>query len=234
MQTRLQNFTSESYKLSPSDFAFLWEECRRCFYLKVKHNFQRPRTAMPKIFTVIDLQMKACFANQRLEDIAPGSPAGELQFSEKWVQSTQFQPPGSKLSCYLRGKFDTVARFDDGTYGVIDFKTSEVKPEHLHIYTRQLHAYAYALENPASGKFALAPISKLGLLVFEPHEFSNEPGSKLSLHGKLGWIEIPRADQRFKDFLVEVLALLEQSSPPAQADNCLWCQYRNESRQSDW
>ena len=46
------------WRLSPSDFAFLWEECKRCFYLKVVKEFYRPRSLMPKIFNVIDAQMK--------------------------------------------------------------------------------------------------------------------------------------------------------------------------------
>jgi len=29
-------------KLSPSDFAFLWEQCKRCFYLKVVHGIRQP------------------------------------------------------------------------------------------------------------------------------------------------------------------------------------------------
>ena len=54
-----------NWKLSPSDFAFLWEECRRCFYLKVVSDFKRPSTPMPKIFTTIDQLMKQRFAGRR-------------------------------------------------------------------------------------------------------------------------------------------------------------------------
>ena len=32
---------SEIFKLSPSDFGFLYDECKRCFYLKVKHNYTK-------------------------------------------------------------------------------------------------------------------------------------------------------------------------------------------------
>jgi hypothetical protein len=48
----------QNWKLSPSDFAFLWEECQRCFYLKVVRQFYRPWSPMPKIFTKIDGIMK--------------------------------------------------------------------------------------------------------------------------------------------------------------------------------
>ena len=43
-----------NWKLSPSDFAFLYEECSRCFYLKIARDYQRPRGPFPKIFTIID------------------------------------------------------------------------------------------------------------------------------------------------------------------------------------
>ena len=34
--------SNRAWKLSPSDFAFLWQECKRCFYLKNVTGFQRP------------------------------------------------------------------------------------------------------------------------------------------------------------------------------------------------
>ena len=43
---------SETFKLSPSDFGFLYDECKKCFYLKVKHNFDRPRFPIPSIFGI--------------------------------------------------------------------------------------------------------------------------------------------------------------------------------------
>jgi len=47
-----------NWKLSPSDFASLYEECHCYFYLKVARNYQRPRGPFPKIFTIIDGLMK--------------------------------------------------------------------------------------------------------------------------------------------------------------------------------
>ena len=39
----------QMWKLNPSDFAFLGEEDRRCYYWKVVKGFERPRALMPKI-----------------------------------------------------------------------------------------------------------------------------------------------------------------------------------------
>lgn len=224
--------TRRNWKLSPSDFAFLWEECTRCFYLKVVTDFRRPRPAMPKIFMVIDSEIKTCFAGKRTENVAPGMPKGLVEYGEKWVESKPISIPDRSSTCFIRGRFDTVVKFDDGTFGVVDFKTSERKDEHLPLYSRQLHAYAYALENPAPHQFSLRPITKLGLLVYEPATFSNQVSSNLALAGTLNWIEFPREDDRFLEFLSEVLSVLEQPSPPGGAPSCEFCQYRDTSRRT--
>jgi hypothetical protein len=223
--------TRHIWKLSPSDFAFLWEECKTCFYLKVVNGIQRPPLIMPKIFMTIDSQMKRCFEGVRTESITSDMPEGIVEHSEKWVQSQPITIPGHISSCFIVGRFDTVVKLDDGTYGVVDFKTSERKAEHLSIYSRQLHAYAYALDNPGPGKPHLSPISKLGLLVFNPDSFTNHLGLG-SLEGRLSWIEIPRNNEVFLEFLSEVLTLLEQPFPPDSSPECKWCQYRDTSRQT--
>ena len=223
---------SRNWKLSPSDFAFLWEECKRCFYLKVVHNFARPRPIMPKIFNIIDSQMKSFYADKRTEDIVKNMPPGIIKYGEKWVESKPVHLPRKSSSCYIRGKFDTIVYFDDGTYGVIDFKTSERKSEHIPLYDRQLHAYAHALENPAAGKLSLSPISKLGLLVYEPNSYSQTDDGNALLMGALSWIEIPRRDSRFKKFLSEVVSVLQMPEPPGGAPSCEWCQYRDTSRRT--
>lgn len=222
----------DNFKLSPSDFAFLWEFCKRCFYLKVARDFKRPRSILPKIFITIDSKMNKCFDGVRTEKIADGVPSGSIKYGQKWVQSAPISIPGVVSTCYIRGRFDTVIELDDGTFAVVDFKTSSSKGSHLNLYSRQLHAYSYALENPAQDKFSLSPITKLGLLVFEPTDFFNKESNTASLEGKMKWIEIERNDSKFIDFLAEVVSLLENPSPPDSSPSCDWCQYRKDSRKT--
>ena len=129
-----------NWKLSPSDFAFLYEECKRCFYLKLARDYQRPRGPFPKIFTIIDGLMKDFCEGKRSEEISPELPPGVVMHGEKWVESEPIELPGRTSTCFVRGKFDTVVEFDDGSYGVIDFKTTQTKREHVSLYGRQLHA----------------------------------------------------------------------------------------------
>jgi len=221
------------WKLSPSDFDFLWEECKRCFYLKVTGKLDRPQMPFPKIFNAIDLAMKTFYAGKPTGAMAPGVPAGTVMNPPSdWVESAPVTPPGVSSSCYIKGKFDTVLKLDDGGYAVIDFKTSDIRGDNTAKYSRQLHAYALALEHPAGGAQGLTPVTKLGLLVYDPKTFSGDGAGAASLGGKLGWLEIPRDDAAFRTYLGEVVRLLEKPEVPAAAPGCRLCQYRDAARRT--
>ena len=226
--------SDQNLKLRPSDFAFGWEECKRCFYLRVARGFQRPRPIMPKIFTLIDGEMKTFYSQKRTEEIARGIPPGVVAYGEKWVESQPISVPGFSSTCYIRGKFDTVVRNDDGSFGVIDFKTSQRKSEHIPLYSRQLHAYAHALEHPAAGGFAASPVTQLGLLIFEPSQYTQGRTGRVGFAGDISWVPVPRDDAKFMRFLAQVMTILESPEPPPANPDCEWCKYRRESRNMDF
>ncbi len=221
---------SSSWKLSPSDLTFLWDECPRCFYLKVVHGINRPWGAFPKIFNRIDKLMKTFFEGKSASQISSSLPEGIVRFGEKWVTSESIQLPGHETACFIKGKFDVVVEFADYSYGVVDFKTSEAKPEHVRFYSRQLHAYAYALENPVAGGFGLQPISRLGLLCVEPIAMDRVVQDRLAYIGKASWLECPKDNREFLLFLDKVITLLELPLPPNANPECGWCQYREYAR----
>lgn len=222
--------SARHWKLAPSDFAFLWDQCRRCFYLKIVHGFGRPRDAMPGIFSVIDSRMGRFYQNRRTDEIAPDLPPGQIVIGQKALQSQPIRHPDRDATCEIRGRFDSIVRFDDDSYAVIDFKTSRINQQNVRKYARQLHAYAYAMENAAPGKFAAGPISRLGLLVFEPDDFCQSQTDAATLTGSMGWLEIERDDAAFMEFIGQVLDVLCQSEPPVAGEKCVFCGYREESR----
>ena len=219
-------------KLSPSDLTFLWDDCKRCFYLKYVRGINRPAAPFPAIFGTIDRLMKAHFEGRPTSDLDPDLPSGRVRFGEQWVESGPLPMPGHTLQGYIKGKFDTAVAFDDGSYGVVDFKTSEPKPTHVAFYGRQLHAYAYALQHPASGKLSLSPISRLGLLVVAPQAMEVTSSGRIAYLGDVTWIEIPQDEPAFLKFLDQVIGLLEQGEPPPAAESCPYCQYRASARES--
>jgi hypothetical protein len=222
--------SATSWKLSPSDLTFLWDECPRCFYLKVVHGFARPSTAFPRIFSRIDQLMKDHFGDLPAAAVSASLPEGVIRFADRWVVSRPIQLPGHSQSAYIKGRFDSVIEFADGSYGVVDFKTSEPRPEHVPFYSRQLHAYAYALENPAEKALRLAPISHLGLLCVEPVAMSGEATDRLAYLGQATWLDCPKDETWFLGFIDRILSVLEDPQPPPPAESCGFCQYRDQAR----
>jgi len=221
---------AQNWRLSPSDFGFLWNECKRCFYLKAARGFYRPFGAFPKIFTVIDRAMKEQFEGRDVSELVPELPRGKVMTGKKQVESAPIEVPGHQGKCYIYGNFDIVVGFEAGGYGVIDFKTTEIRDEKAALYSAQLHAYAHALENPAPGAMGLKPVTMLGLLCVEPSVAERAPDGVYSLKGRSKWIPVPRDDAGFMGLLGEVLDVLGKPEPPPPGDKCDWCAYREKAR----
>lgn len=215
------------WALSPSDFAFLWDDCPRCFYLKVARKQPRPRSPFPSVFRRIDRAMKDHYLGERAETVAEGMPAGIIGGGDRWVKSPPLFAAGSSSKCCIRGRVDVLVDCDGGTKGVVDFKTVDPKPDHIATYSRQFHAYAMALEHPATGR--PETVSSLGLLCFLPDSYDAE-GGKAGLFGAVQWIEVPRDDLGFAEFLRQVLDVLGDPEPPRAAAGCTWCEFREASR----
>lgn len=220
------------FKLYPSKFGFLWDECQRCYWLDVKKKFRRPFQRMPRVFSDIDQGMKDYFVGKRTEQVCPQLPPGEFISGEVYVCS-QKQQHGD-TSFVLCGKPDAIIRFDDGTYGIVDFKTSGLSAEQLPKYARQLETYARAVESPADDYPKYDVVSHVGLLVFRP-SLMNEDGDAgaLALRGSLEWNPIDRAEADLDTFLGEVVDLLSSDEMPDAHQDCPYCAYRAQLLQAD-
>ncbi|CAN8065767.1 unnamed protein product [Agarophyton chilense] len=227
-----------NYRLAPSDFAFLWEQCERCFYFKVHGVLPRPRAPFPSIFSSIDLGMKRHMSGLRTNELFQAMRPGTIlcEDDDPWIESLPLTPPGESHNVYIRGKIDALVRFDDGTYGVIDFKTSSVSSKSA-TYARQLHAYATALENPSdNSQLEKASVSELGLVVYTPSEFHtplDKDGTiQAAMTGCIQYIRIDRDDSGFLKFLAQVVKVLDmpEAPPPKLAtgrnySSCSYCNY---------
>ena len=93
------------------------------------------------------------------------------------------------------------------------------------MYSRQLHAYAYALEHPAPGKLALSPVTKLGLLYFYPDNINQQSIDRLNYGAEIVWVEVEKNEASFLKFIDKVLDVLELQEAPEHSPNCQWCGY---------
>lgn len=153
-------------------------------------------------------------------------PPGTVTLGEKRVRSASLKFDDLESTCYISGRFDVVAEFHDGSYGVMDFKTGNPNDDKTEMYSRQLHAYALALENHAEGALRLHPVSRLGLFYFTPDMCDYAGSSRQVIAGQMTWVEIRRDDRSFRDFLREVLLLLDGPLPAPESQTCDWCRYR--------
>ncbi len=222
----------DTLKISPSELTFLWDECPRCFYLKVTGRLSRPSSAFPSIFSSIDRAMKNHYRDLSIQELSPDLPPGRFFFSEQFIVSQPVSIPGHDLGVYFAGKFDALLEFENGDFGVVDFKTSEAKQAHIAFYARQLEAYAYCLEHPAAGKLKKAPITTLGLAYYSPHTMKFAEDGDLALHGHFGWQPLQRDEGAFLSFIDGVIAVLAELEPPEASPNCKFCQYRELARES--
>lgn len=217
------------YKLSPSKFLFGYERCKRCFYLDIRKGLTQPGT-FPSIFSKYDIIHKNSTTGMRTEDICIDIPKGIF-----------FEGPGSKtlesvdIKCedgnagYISGKGDAFLKLDDGSYAVIDFKTTAMSSDKAKDYSTQLHAYKYALENNREGKPHLSPITKLGIIVFEPdidEKMIKTSESSQGIIHKTQWFEIPIDEDNFVSYVKKVVKLLSSQDIPHSAESCQFCEYR--------
>jgi hypothetical protein len=166
------------------------------------------------------------YSGKRTEEFCPDLPPGIVTYGERRVQSVPLAISGTVSTCYISGRFDIVAELDNGSFAVMDFKTGNPSDEKSEMYSRQLHAYAFALENPADGVLKLNPVSKLGLLYFTPDVCQQLAADRQVLEGQLKWVEVERDDSAFISFVEEVVKLLDGPLPEARPDTCDWCKYR--------
>lgn len=157
--------------------------------------------------------------SRNIQELAPEAPSGTFVLDEGFLQSEPL-PSGKS---YINGRFDLLVRFDDGTHGVIDVKMTDSKDEDLDKFDRQLHAYKYALENPAE-KEPLT-ISKVGLIIVSPTDIKPHQGH-LYYKAKPVWKEIPVNMGSFFSFIGEVEKLLAGPAPKPTA-TCQWCVYKH-------
>jgi len=211
------NNNDEQWKLSPSDFKYLWEECKHCFWRKVHLREYRP-SIFPSIFNKMSGMLQKNVLGTNPKNLVKDIPSGKFIMEEGFLNSKPL-PSGKS---FIYGRFDLLTKFDDGAYGVIDLKMIDAKDKDLEKFDRQLHAYKYALENPKDKD--PIEIKKLGLLIVEPIDIKLND-EYVYYKTKPTWKEIEINMEKFYSFIEEVEQLLEGPEPPPQV-NCSYCKYR--------
>lgn len=208
------------YKLSPSDFSYLWEECKYCYYQKVKYGISHSGV-FPSMFGRINSLLQNSIMQKNLQEIIPSLPSGIIEIQEGYIKS---QPIPGAESCFLQGRFDILTRLEDDTYCVIDFKITKPDDEKIQKYGSQLHAYKYALENPNNGKEPLR-ISKMGVVSVNPESMELKEG-KIIFTTTPNWHQVEENMESFFGMIKEISDVLK-GPLPVPSKTCNLCAYRN-------
>lgn len=207
------------YKLSPSDFKYLYEDCKHCYYQKVKKGILLPSIGMPGIFSKMNALLQDAIMGMNLKEVNSELPSGIIEVKEGFLRSAPIPPA---KNCYISGRFDIISKLDDGKIAVIDFKITDPNEEKIQKYSSQLHAYKFALENPAFGE--PKKVAKMGVIAISPQQI-RFPGEKVVFDATPSWFEIKEDMDSFYNFISEVSDVLSGPTPP-ENPNCAWCKYR--------
>ncbi|MFH1523011.1 MAG: PD-(D/E)XK nuclease family protein [Patescibacteria group bacterium] len=214
---------NQLYKLSPSDFKYLWEECKHCFYRKVHFGIIQPSIGMPGIFSKMSKLLQDSLKDTNPKDLHPDLSNGRFIKTEGFLKSVSI--PESNKS-FINGRFDLLAEFDDGSHGLIDVKITDPNDSDLYKFGRQLHAYKFALENPFDESLKIVKsITRMGLLIISPKSIEIKDSNPI-YHTEPVWFEIEENMPRFFKFISDIEEVL-CGPEPKLSSNCKWCQFKS-------
>jgi len=206
--------------ISPSDLTFSWDGCHRCLWLYYNHQVKAP-LFMPLVGEIAEMQELSCLGKTSA-DLHPEIPEGKVESHGGWVVSKPIEVAGQVTPYAIRGKYDLLMEFPDGTYGVVDCKFQARDSDKSGFYSPQLEAYAFGLENPAKGE--PKKISSLGLLVWSPVKIRGNSSGNFGMELKCSWYPMERNPEALQARLSEFIGVIAGTVPESKA-KCDQCSY---------
>ena len=205
--------------------------CPRCAWVRL-HIKNLPYQSFPGIFSSIDRYNKLIVHNHfDREGHAPPWLA-ELGEASQYINPphwSSFQTLDEGTGITLRGEADGIFRLSDGSYVIVDYKTSRYNPDRPGMFSNyevQLNAYALIAERKG-----LSPVSNLALIYMEPatdKETAQEPGLvdakgfTMGFHAKVVPVEL-RTASLLPPLLRKARSIWDMDAPPAGAGDCKDC-----------
>jgi hypothetical protein len=218
--------------LSPSDLTFAWGGCHRCLWLQYNHGLRVPGF-MPLVKEMADLQ-ESYFKDVETQYLHPDIPAGKVVERGGNVLSVPIEIDGRVTHLSIKGIYDLLVEFPDGSFGIIDCKIQAKANDKSKFYSPQLEAYAFALENPKRGE--PKQITHIGIYAWSlPNSASGNINHGFGFKLDHNWFPIERNPEAFQNRLREFITMID-GPMPASADTCDQCRYieaRSDAIKSD-
>ena len=205
--------------------------CPRCAWVR-RHVRLLPYQSFPAIFSAIDRYTKLIVHSHfdRDEALPPWLVAlGEVQAYVKPPHWRKYSIADPATGATLRGEADGIFRMVDGSYTIVDYKTSSYTPGQLAMFPQyevQLNAYAYIGE-----RLELSPVRQLALVYMEPQtdegtgatpELVDGAGFSMMFEGTIVPVEL-KPDRLIPPLLRRACEIGEMETPPERSSGCGDC-----------
>jgi hypothetical protein len=209
-------------EISPSDLTFTYGQCKRCFWLKYNKGISTPGF-MPLVGPMSAMQ-EAQYRGKESRVLDSQLPSGKISRFGETVESTQISINGEPTKWRIKGKFDLVVEYDNGTVGLIDCKvtTSEMDDGKVNHYLPQLEAYCYALENPLHGM--PYTVAHSALMMWKIDNATQDEEAHNYFSTEAAFLMVPRDPEGFKEFISKVIEVLDGPLPES-GDKCNNCNF---------
>lgn len=209
-------------------------ECPRCFWLEKKHKLKWPRGAYPSLPNGMDAILKKHYDSYRRE--AAGHPPelvgqvpGKLFQDAKRLKEFRgfgFGRGGIQVQfkeALVTACLDDLLEFEDGTFGVIDYKTRGWAPKEgdtAKYYGTQADGYRWALEKGAGLK--TAPEARF--IYYWPKAISGYAEEAAISAFNVQVVTIQSDPARFEALISQAIICLSGPIPP-HSPTCERCAY---------
>ena len=217
------------YQFSPSELDYK-TKCSRCFYLTKRKQISLGDFP-PPVFSSFDVAQQNYFRKKKVSDLTSELPEGKFLDKESIPGTiiSETLKDNKDRPFYLKGRPDLVIRFDKGSYGIIDFKTTNLSLDKAENYRNQLEAYAQIFTHPGKLKTKnvpkLSPITKMGVLQFYPHSISSHKDNFSNLKLQMQYSSLKRDVKAFYLLITELIDLLSKPKVPNYSMDCNLCKF---------
>ena len=167
---------------------------------------------------------EACYRGKPSTALDSQLPAGTISRYGEAVESAPIVINGKETRWRIKGKYDLVVEYENGTIGLIDCKvtTSAIDEAKVTHYLPQLEAYCYALENPLNG--TADAVAHSGLMMWKVAGASKDEAANYAFNTESAFLMVPRDPDGFQTFIEEVVAVLDGHIPDSDS-RCKYCAY---------
>jgi len=210
---------TNTYTFTPSEFAFEYAGCKRCYYEK-KVNKIKVSLPFPSIFSKLDRLQKEYYHNKSSKVLDTSVEEGIIKTDYSNMQNSKILEDNKGRKFKLKGKIDAYIKHKN-SYSIIDFKVTNISEEKIDTYATQLLSYALMFEHPEKDNLYLTPIDKLGIFCFEP-EMMQDVNNSINFKMATKYYDIKRDDNKMIQIITDIIDLLE-SPVPARNTKCSIC-----------